>query len=197
MSLLAFLIIAMHHLDITYHNTYNCKSLRIEDNSVYEPDQEVKNLILEVKAPGLTSFVPFYFAHSDWKAIVLNCSSLRVCPKKKIKGELAPLPDGIYDIKYSVDPNLVCMVEFSHMRVCQIMSNFIKLTGLFLSNKCTMTNKEIEDIEEELLSIKNTIDAAVYAVEELLDNTLGLELYSEAAKRLNKINDGNFTSCCK
>lgn len=183
----------MHQLDITYHNTYNCKTLKIEDNSIYEKDRTVKNLILEVKAPGLTSYIPFYFPNKNWKSITLNCSTLKSCPK----GKLSLLPDGIYDIKYSVDPNLTCMVEFSHMRVCQIMSNYIKLVGLFLSNKCSMTNKQIEDIEKELIAIKDTIDASVYAVEECLDNTLGLELYSEAAKRVNNINDGDFTNCCK
>lgn len=83
------------------------------------------------------------------------------------------------------------------MRVCQLMSSYIKLLGLFLSNKCEMTRSDIESIEEEFEDIKDTIDASVYAVEECLDNTLGLGLYSEAAKRINKLNDGNFTSCCK
>lgn len=186
----------MHQLDITYHNTYNCKTLKIEDNSVYDTTNKVKNAILEVKAPGLTSFVPFYFPNEKWKSITLNCSSLKICCGKKIS-TLSVLPDGIYNIKYSIDPNLSTMVEYSHMRVCQIMSNYIKLLGLFLSNKIAFTRKEIESIEKEFIEIKDTIDASVYAVEELLDNTLGLELYSEAAKRVNKINDGNFTSCCK
>lgn len=186
----------MNQLDITYHNTYNCKTLRIEDNSVYDLTQPIKNPILEIKSPGLTSFVPFYFPNEKWKYIVLNCSSLKVCCGRKAS-TLSVLPDGIYEIKYSVSPNLTCMVEFNHMRVCQIMSNYIKILGLFLSSKCSMTNKEAEQIEKELIEIKDTIDASVYAVEEGLDSALGLDLYDEAIKRLNRINDGNFTSCCK
>jgi hypothetical protein len=196
LSLLAFLVKAMNQLDITYHNTYNCKTLKIEDNSIYDTTQPIKNVILEIKSPGLTSFVPFYFPNEKWKAITLNCSSLKICCGKKVS-TLSVLPDGIYNIKYSVDPNLTCMVEFNHMRVCQIMSRYIKILGIFLSNKCSMTNKEIEQIEKELLEIKDTIDSSIYAVEERLDSALGLELYNEAINRLNKINDGDFTSCCK
>ena len=184
----------MHQLDITYHNTYNCKTLRIEDNSVYDAAIQVNNPILEIKGPGLTSYVPFIFPNEKWKAITLNCSTLRLCSRGK---PISDLPDGIYNIKYSIDPNLSTMVEFSHMRVCRIMSNYIKLVGLFLSQKCNMDPTEIAKMEEEFIKIKDTIDNSVYAVEELLDNTLGLELYSEAAKKINKINDGNFTNCCK
>lgn len=183
----------MHKLDITYGNTYNCKSLRIQDNSIYENGVDVKNPVLEIKAPGLTSYIPFYFPDKNWKSITLNCSTLKSCPR----GSTSLLPDGIYDIKYSVDPNLSCMVQFSHMRVCQIMSNYIKLVGLFLSNKCSMTNEQIKDMEKELIYIKDIIDASVYSVEELLDNTLGLELYNEAIEKLNTINNGDFERCCK
>lgn len=184
----------MHQLDITYHNTYNCKSLKIEDNSVYDDAISITNVILEVKPPGLTSYIPFYFPNKKWKSITLNCSSLKMCSKKK---PLTVLPDGVYDIKYSIDPNLKTMVEFSHMRVCNLMSNYVKLIGLFLSKKSEIDRSEAECIQKQLVSIKDTVDACIYAVEECLDNTLGLELYSEAAKKLNKINDGNFTGCCK
>lgn len=197
MSLLAFLIIVMHQLDITYHNTYNCKALKIEDNSIYDDTLPVKNPILEIKGPGLTSYVPFYFPNKKWKSITLNCSSLKLCSKKKSSSTLTILPDGIYDIKYSIDPNLKSMVEFSHMRVCRLMSNYIKLVGLFLSKKSEIDKSDIECLEKAFIKIKDTIDASVYAVEELLDNVLGLELYSEAANKVNEINNGNFKGCCK
>lgn len=186
----------MHELDITYHNTYNCRSLKIEDNSVYDPDIPVKNLILEVKPPGLTSFIPFYFVKKNWKSITLNCSTLKLCCVKQ-PCKLSELPDGVYNIKYSISPNLKSIVEFSHMRVCRIMSNYIKLVGLFLSSKHNNSRKDNEKIEQELISIKDIIDASVYSVEELLDNQLGLELYEQAITRIKQINDGNFTNCCK
>jgi hypothetical protein len=71
LSLLAFLVSIMHELDITYHNTYNCKTLKIEDNSVYNEKFEVKNSILEVKAPGQNCFT-FFNLKKDWKLITLN-----------------------------------------------------------------------------------------------------------------------------
>ena len=173
----------MHQLDITYHNTFNCKTLKIEDNSIYDDILSVKNIILEIKPPGLVGYVPFYISKKDWKSITFNCSSLKICSKRDVS-KLEPIPDGIYDIKYSIDPNLKMIVEFSHMRVCQIMSNYIKLNGLFLSNKCSMNEKDIESIEKELIGIYDTIQSSVYSVEECLDNTLGLELYRKLLKDL-------------
>ncbi len=186
----------MHELDITYHNTYNCKTLRIEDNSIYDEDLDVVNPILEIKPPGLLHYIPFYFANKNWKAITVNCSTLKLCCTKQ-PCKLTEIPDGIYDIKYSIDPNLKSIIEFSHMRICKIMTSFIKITGLYFSSRSLRSKKDNDSIEKELLNIKEIIDASVYAVEEWLDNTSGLELYSEAATRINKINDGNFTSCCK
>lgn len=186
----------MHQLDITYHNTYNCKTLRIEDNSIYDENVEIINPILEVKPPGLLQYIPFTFANKKWKAITLNCSTLELCCTKQ-PCKLTEIPDGIYDIKYSISPNLKTMIEFSHMRVCKIMSNYIKLIGLFLSSKYTRQIKDNDCIEKELVEIKDLIDNSIYAVEELLDSNLGLELYEEALNRIKKLNNGNFTNCCK
>jgi hypothetical protein len=89
------------------------------------------------------------------------------------------------------------MVEFDHMRICQLMAQYIKATGLFLSKKCEMDRKDSDKIEKELLDIKDTIDASVYAAEECLDKELGIDLYKEALKKIKKITDGNFANCCK
>ena len=124
MSLLAFLVYTMHQLDITYHNTFNCLSIKVEDNSVYDEDLPVLNPILEIKPPGALNYTPFYFPNKNWKSITLNCSTLKLCCTKK-PCKFTNLPDGVYDLKYSIGPNLETMTEFSHMRVCKIMSNYI------------------------------------------------------------------------
>lgn len=183
----------MHQLDITYNNTYNCKSLRIQDNSIYDENIEVKNIILEIKAPGLVSYVPFNFPNKNWKFITLNCSSLKACCGKK-PATLSILPDGVYHIKYSVDPNKKCMVEFSHMRICQIMKTYMKIVCNYFANKCCISHKEKHELQQQLLEIKDLIDGSVYATEECLDTKLGLELYEEAKLKLKKLKDGN--PCC-
>lgn len=195
MSLLAFLVYIMHQLDITYHNTFNCLSLRIEDNSIYEDNLPVKNAILEIKAPGAKNYITFTFPNKKWKAITVNCSSLKLCCTKQ-PCKFTSLPDGVYDLKYSIDPNLKTIIEFSHMRVCKIMSNYIKLIGLYFSNRHSYTKKENELFEKEFLDVNELIVNSVYAVEELSDITLGLELYEEAALRIKTIYNGNFTRCC-
>lgn len=184
----------MHQLDITYKNTYNCKTLRIEDNSIYDDILAVKNAILEIKPPGLFHFVPFHLNNNKWKTIVLNCSSLKIC-NTKVKNSFTPLPDGIYEIKYSLDPNVKTMVQFDHMRVCQIMKKYIQAVCTFLSNKCNYTKKEISTIEEKLIRIKNTIDFSVWKVEECLEKQEGKDLYDEATNLLKEFEDGMYNGC--
>lgn len=183
----------MHILSITSGNKTTCKTLTLQDASYYDPISPVQNIILEVKAPGQSCFTTFNLLNG-WCSKTFSCVDFKLCC---ISDEISVLPDGIYEIKYSVDPNLATMIEINHMRICQLMTTYIKTIGLFLSNKCNYKKSEVIAIEKELIEIKFIIDNSVYAVEELLNNTSGLELYNEASHRLNKINNGNFSSCCK
>lgn len=183
----------MHKLDIIVNQNKNCKTLVVQDASLYDNITPVENIILEIKPPGQTCFTSFTLL-AGWCAKTFNCLDFNLCC---IGEEISVLPDGIWEIKYSIDPNITTMIEGSHMRVCQLMSTYIKTIGLFLSNKCNYNKKEIESIEKELLEIKNLIDNSIFAAEDLLDNSSAIELYNEASLRLNKVNNGNFSSCCK
>ena len=52
------------------------------------------------------------------------------------------------------------------MRVCKIMSNYIKLVGLYFSSKYTRSVKENDCIEKELLHIKDLIEYFSFLFEE-------------------------------
>jgi hypothetical protein len=183
----------MHKLDIIPLQNKNCKTLVIQDASIYDILFPVTNTILEIKPPGQSCFIPFNLL-TGWCSKTFNCIDFNLCC---LSDEISVLPDGIWEIKYSVDPNVATMVEGNYMRVCQLMSTYIKTIGVFLSNKCNYNKHEILCIEKDLLEIKNLIDNSVFAAEDLLDNTSAIELYDEASLRLNKFNNGSFSSCCR
>lgn len=170
----------MHILDITYNLTNNCSTLKIEDNSTYDTLQPITNTILEVKPPGKTCYIPFDLA-VGWCSKVLNCSDLQSCcgsPADSI------LPDGIYDIKYSLDPNLKMIVEMQHLRVCQLNKSYIAAICELQNNKYKILKKDYKLEIDRLYYIRGMIQDAISMVEECLDKVRGLELYQEAKKML-------------
>ena len=183
----------MHKLDIIVIPSKNCKTFVVQDGSAYDINFPNTNNIIEIKPPGQTCFIPFNVL-PKWCSRTFSCIDFNLCC---INEDITVLPDGVYELKYSVDPNLQTMIEGSHMRICQLTSEYIKVLGLFLSNKHNYNKREIIEIEKELLYIKTLLDSSVFAVEDLFDNTSGIELYNEASLRLKRFKNGNFSGCCK
>ena len=180
----------MHILNLTYSNNKNCKLLTIQDNSYYDISFPITNVIFEIKPPGADCFIPFTLTH-PWCSKTFSCLEFKMC----CIGESTVLPDGIYEIKYSLDPNLNTLIEIQHLRVCQLMTLFTTVLGNYLSKKCNLTIKEKEEVEKKLSEINDMINAAIYSVEECLDNEEGMKLYEEAQKRLKELENGESCSC--
>jgi hypothetical protein len=185
----------MHQLDIIYKETFNCKTLRIEDNSIYDCNLDIQNIILEVKPPGKDCFIPFPTLTKDWHYKVFNCNNLQLCCADDVQS-LTTLPDGIYEFKYSYAPNKKTVELFYNLRTCGLMKRYTNALGEYLSNKCNYTTKQKEEIEAKLLKIKDLTDWAVWKVEECFEKEEGLELYNEANNLLNTFENGN-SSCFK
>lgn len=183
----------MHKLDIIVIPNKNCKTFVVQDASIYDINFPITNTILEIKPPGQACFITFNLL-AGWCSKTFNCVNFNLCC---ISDEITVLPDGVYELKYSVDPNVETMIEGSHMRICQLTSEYTKVLGLFLSNRHNYNKREIIEIEKELLHIKTLLESSVFAVEDFFDNTSGIELYNEASSRLKRFKNGNFSGCCK
>lgn len=185
----------MHQLDLTIAKSFNLKTLIIENSSIFDDDKKVDNIILEVLPPGKTCHIAYNIPNRDWCKKVLNCALLKICcidcPK-----DLSILPDGIYNIRYSIAPNKKTMVEYNHFRVSSLMANYIKTICTFNSNKSSYSIKDIKLIEKKLFDIKFKIENAVLLIEECNDLDSGKSLYNIVVDELNSINDGNFNKSC-
>ncbi len=103
-------------LDILVINTYNTQTLGIADNSVYD---------IAITAPTINITVPGYpvialpFTPNDFN--IFNSTSLGLTA---VGQPLAPLPDGVYFLKYTIAPSNTYFVDKSIMRTAKIQEKF-------------------------------------------------------------------------
>lgn len=163
----------------------DCKYLRLVDNSYYNPSLTIANEILEITPPGYDCPVVFNVDHhfnSVFNSTTLNINS------SQSGSHLMPLPDGVYHLKYSINPNAALFVEYDLFRNCQLMSRYAQAICKLFSKKCDLSLKQFEESRRDLIWIKELIDASKYLVEECSDIKAGLELYNEAYNLLNNVN---------
>jgi len=163
--------------------TNNCCFLRLVDNSYYNPDFEVENGILEILPPGASCYQ--YFEVQPYFNTSFNTASLGLLLRSSVSATL-PLPDGVYNIKYSVKPNQFLMVEYNLFRNCQLLMKWKVEACKLRAAKHNLTRAQFESYLKELNNIKEDIDASKYMVEEFNDIQRGTDMYNESYESLKR-----------
>lgn len=166
--------------------TNDCKILRLCDSSNYNEDVEIENAILEITPPGANCAV--FFQLKPKFSMVLNSSNLKIVPAKA-KSQLVCLPDGVYKIKYSINPNNKIYVEYDFLRNTLQMQTFYEATLALFDKRDKVTRRAWEEKRRELIWIKELIDVAKYKAEECGDPDAALLVYNEAARLLTEFNN--------
>ena len=170
-------------LSLEVSNSTNAKVMRLFDTSHYCSDESLENYIIEVLPVNRSSWVSFYVAKGF--SLALNSSNLQY-KKATDEVQLIDLPDGIYEIKQSVKPNLFTFVHFYHMRVTSLMNKVRASMNKLLSKECKLSREEYRTNRDELRNIEEFIMAAKWSVEECGDKAKGKELYEFADKSLQR-----------
>ncbi len=165
------------NLDIQVEDTNNCKILKLVDNSIYNPDLEVENGIIEVTVPGYDCAVIFE-VDKDF-TLLLTSASLNIAPFSSYS-HLLPLPEGVYSIKYSIKPNSSLYVEYNYLRNCGQKQLYIKSICDTFDSECNRCENDFKESIEKLSWIRQLMAAAKYKVEDCDDPEAGLDLYNEA-----------------
>ncbi len=105
-------------LDILVFPTYNVQTLGIADSSVYPTPNTIVSPTIEITVPGFAK-VSLPFTINDFT--IYNSSTLGI---STIEDPYLPLPDGVYTIKYSVDPASINFVEKTIVRVDRLQEEF-------------------------------------------------------------------------
>lgn len=162
--------------------------LRIEDLSVYNPLDVYENLTVQVLAPGFSTPSLFNSTTSPKveEGFALNLTACHLGLQTTGCGEkFNTLNDGIYAIKYSVNPNDVYYVEYNHLRVTNIKAS-IQENLCALKLAACLPAPEVQAKFDLLMRVLSYIEAAKAACNFCHDATKAMVLYNYAKKILDK-----------
>ena len=162
-------------LDILVVPTYNTLTLEVADASTYPDGFVISSPSLEIEIPGLGSTI-VAFVPNDFN--VLNSGTLSIT---EVGEDLQPLPDGLYQITYSVAPSYTNYVTKSIMRVEQLQEKFDEALMKLDMMECDAAIKKQQkvDLNTMYFLIQGSIAAANNCATDVAN-----KLYLQAAKQL-------------
>lgn len=166
-------------LDLAYLDTHRSDSFAIADISVYPVGFIQVDPTLEVTVPGFSPkqivFTPSSIAVYNSNTLGITCDD---CPTSN-------LPDGIYKLKYTLNPAYQYHVEKSFIRTNMIYS---RLDDYFLKLDFMQCNQAIKEEQKKVLdTIEFYIEGSIAAANKCLDSK-ALNLYKVANEMLDKFN---------
>lgn len=167
----------------------DCYSLRILDSSTYNEGITVSCGQLLITPPGFT-YPAGFDVEKDFN-VLLTSKSLGLSPKK---ASIEVLPEGVYIIRYSINPNDKVWVEYYHLRNCQQLNRYFSLLCKVGLEPCDNITPELEESMKTLSKIKLYIDTAKALVEYCNSPKKGMEIYEYANKLLTKL-EGRVGDC--
>jgi hypothetical protein len=170
-------------LSLEVSDSSNPKVMRLFDTSHYCGDEKIENYLIEVLAPSKSAWVTFNVAKNF--SLVLNSSNLRY-RKVSDEADLAPLPDGVYEITQSFKPNGYTIVRFFHLRIVDLKRRIAVEWKKLVDNVCKLSHEEFFDNRDKLREIQEYAYAAKWEVEECNDKKKGKEIYEFAKKLLEQ-----------
>ena len=174
---------ANHVLSLEIPPVGNACVMKIFDTSVYSAQVAIFEPKLQITVPGYTYAAEVHFQPESSCNLTACDLGLQTehCGQSYVN-----LPDGIYVIKYVVDPNHVVYVEYNHLRMTQAMDLYQKILCDIDVADCDPP-KAVKDKLNHLRLIRMYLDAAKAKVETCHEQQEGMTLYNYALKLLNKL----------
>lgn len=174
----------VHQLSLEIPCSADPAILRIVDTSNYADNLSVKCPLLQITVPGFNYPVNIQDLEPGFSLVLRACDlglQTQDCGTVSQK-----LPDGIYQIRYSVSPNDKIFVEYRYLKVTQFMNKINQM----LCNLELAACEPSADIKQKLSDIRliqSFVMAAKAHVEDCGDDAKGMELLLYAQKRLLKL----------
>lgn len=169
-------------LDILVIPTLSSKTIGINDISTYPLSPPIQAPSIKITVPGFSPiFLPF--TPNDFN--VFNSGSLELTT---LGEDLSPIPDGIYEITYSVIPAYLNFVTKSIMRVDQIQEKFDSAFMKLDMMECDIAVKKQQKID--LNTIYFLIQGSIASANKCDINT-SEKLYRQANKLLDNFIKGD------
>ena len=165
-------------LKIVVLDTHDVETINVADASTYPTDPPtVTNPILLATPPG---FPPVSLVYKPGTNNILTSDILNITGVDVIN----PLPDGIYQFSYSVDPSSVNFSTISVMRVNRLQEKFDKVFMSLDMMECDMAIKTQEKVQ--LNTIYLLIQGSIAAANEcaIIESN---KLYDKASQMLDSM----------
>lgn len=166
------------------------RTLRIVDNSVYSPGITVSCEQLHITPPGFT--YPAAFEVDKGFNSLFTSENLGLT---SANSAISDLPDGIYILRYSINPNEKMWVEYYHLRNTAQIKLYNELLCRLDLQPCDTVSKDLEANLKATYTAKMYMDAAKAMVEYCNAPKQGIALYEYATKLLEKIEKKLINKC--
>lgn len=170
-------------LDFNIIDTHNIRTIAVADTSLYSETLIISNPVVEITPPG---FAKISTVFSPKSVSIYNSNNVGIT--KLCEGDnLSPLPDGIWKIKYSIQPSLENYVEKSFMRTSHLECIYAKVfLGIDLPSCSGCGSDLARKQKEELREIRLLIDGSVASANEC-DEEMAMYKYRKALDKLKRI----------
>jgi hypothetical protein len=184
-----------HVLSLEMPDTTNKCILRVVDTSVYAPGIPITCPLLQITLPGFNQPVNFSSPQIEpgFNANLTACD-LEI-QSSDCGTTFYNVPDGIYVVKYSVEPKDYVYVEYNHLRVTCAL-NKIKNIYCDLQLSACDPPPAVKAKLEQIRLIEQYIKAAKAYVEDCHDPKRGMDLYNYAVLLLDKMSCGTGCKTC-
>lgn len=174
----------MSQLALDFIQTMNPSVMRIADASNYTVTP-ISNPVLTVLGPGYTT--PGVITPTSFPFILnLSVYNAGLMPTPNpLPVEFPEFPDGVYVIKYSINPNTQVFVEYNHLRITKFL-NHLQKAYCKIDNVGCMPSAELEEDLAKLRLIENMMKSAVAKVEICHKREAGSMMFQYANKLLDR-----------
>lgn len=175
-------------LNLDIYDTHNLKTVSVLDISVYDPKLIISNPSLEITPPGFSKISVVFAPNSLNTYNSNNIGLTTACDYDN----LVVLPDGIWTLKYSINPNVTLFIEKSYLRTANISCRYQKAFLDFIMKDRDIISKEAN--RRKLRDVSLLIDGAISAANlDQPDNAM--ELYNQASKVLDHLYQSDCKNC--
>lgn len=177
-------------LDINIIDTHNSKTIGIADSSTYDPNKVISNSTIEITPPGGFNKVSLLFQPKSIN--VFNSNNVGITNACDFD-QLVNMPDGIWILKYSINPNISEYIIRTYLRTslleCRLQQS---LLSVLTDTKATPTDRNNK--KKRLLDVQILIEGAISAANQL-DIATANDLYDRANKLISDINNAKCNDC--
>ena len=140
---------------------------------------------LQITPPGFTTPTLLGLSYSGFR-LVLNACLLGICVPSACASNCPSLPDGLYNVRYSIAPNDQVYVEYKILRIVEAYNRYINMVCKIGLTPC-LPDADVQSQLRDLDTIRNYLISAKATAENLHQFTDAIEQYRFAVDLMDKM----------